>query len=61
MEVAFFIMEVIGTVAFALSGAMEAMKHKMDALGVIFLGMTTAVGGGHYTRSIAWYNPAQDI
>ena len=41
-----FILELIGTVAFALSGAMLGVRKKMDLLGVVILGMTTAVGGG---------------
>ncbi len=46
MDLVFFILEIIGTVAFALSGALTAMKKQMDLLGTIVLGMTTAVGGG---------------
>lgn len=44
----FFIIfiELVGTVAFAVSGAMTAMKKKMDVFGVIILGLITAVGGG---------------
>lgn len=38
--------ELIGTVAFAVSGAMVASEKKMDIFGVVILGMTTAVGGG---------------
>ena len=41
-----FIIEIIGTIAFASSGAMVGIKKKMDLLGVCVLGMTTAVGGG---------------
>ena len=41
-----FIIEIIGTVAFASSGAMVGIKKQMDLLGVCVLGMTTAVGGG---------------
>lgn len=41
-----FILEMIGTAAFAVSGALVALKNKMDALGVLVLGMTTAIGGG---------------
>jgi uncharacterized membrane protein YeiH len=41
-----FVLEIIGTVAFAVSGAMVAAEKKMDIFGVIILGMTTAVGGG---------------
>lgn len=40
------ILEILGTIAFAISGAMVAIERKMDVLGVIILGMTTAVGGG---------------
>lgn len=40
------ILELIGTVAFSVSGAMTAMKKNMDIFGVMILGLTTAVGGG---------------
>ena len=39
-------MELIGTVAFAVSGAMTALRRQMDLLGVLILGLITAVGGG---------------
>ena len=42
----FFIIEIIGTVAFASSGALVAIKQRLDLLGVVVLGVTTAVGGG---------------
>ena len=57
MDSVFFILEVIGTVAFALSGALTAMKKKMDLLGTIVLGMTTAVGGGIIRDLIIGKNP----
>lgn len=41
-----FCVEILGTVAFSISGAMVAIQKKMDILGVIVLGVTTAVGGG---------------
>ena len=40
------ILEIIGTVAFAVSGAMTGLSKKMDIFGVVILGLTTAVGGG---------------
>lgn len=46
METFFFLFEIIGTVAFAISGAMTALKKNMDIFGVAILGLTTAVGGG---------------
>ena len=39
-------LELIGTVAFSVSGAITGLKKKMDILGVGILGLTTAVGGG---------------
>ncbi len=42
------VMELIGTVAFALSGAMVAVQKKLDLLGIIVLGEVTAVGGGMF-------------
>ncbi len=41
-----FVLEIIGTVAFALSGVTVALEKKMDLLGVIILGLSPAVGGG---------------
>lgn len=38
--------ELIGTIAFAASGAMLAIDRKLDLFGVIFLGAITACGGG---------------
>lgn len=46
MQTLIFIFELIGTVAFAISGAMTALKKDMDIFGVAILGLTTAVGGG---------------
>ncbi len=42
----FFVIEIVGTIAFASSGAMAAIRRQLDLLGVIVLGVTTAVGGG---------------
>lgn len=41
-----FILEIIGTIAFASSGAMVGIRKNMDIFGVMVLGITTAVGGG---------------
>jgi len=42
----YLVFEIIGTIAFALSGAMVAIGKKMDILGITILGVTTATGGG---------------
>ena len=46
MNIWITILQLIGTVSFAVSGAMTAMRKGMDVLGVVVLGLTTAVGGG---------------
>ena len=45
------ILDIIGVVAFAISGAMTAIKKRMDLLGICVLGIVTAVGGG-ITRDV---------
>ena len=42
----FFLTELIGTIAFAISGAVIAIERRLDLFGVLFLGATTAIGGG---------------
>ncbi|GAK39482.1 hypothetical protein TCA2_1970 [Paenibacillus sp. TCA20] len=42
----FEIFSIIGTIAFAMSGAFVAMEEDYDILGVVVLGMVTAFGGG---------------
>ena len=46
MEQLFLILELVGTLAFAASGAITGLKKNMDVFGVCILGLTTAVGGG---------------
>lgn len=46
MEDVMFVLELIGAVAFAVSGAMVAIEKKADIFGVLFLAVTTALGGG---------------
>ena len=45
-EIFIFAVEMIGTTAFAVSGALTAIQKKLDMLGIIVLGCTTAIGGG---------------
>ncbi|WP_336786522.1 trimeric intracellular cation channel family protein [Paenibacillus sp. MMO-177] len=42
----FGVFSIIGTVAFAVSGAIVAMEEEYDILGVFVLGLVTAFGGG---------------
>ena len=41
-----FALEIIGTIAFAISGAVVGIQKKMDIFGVCILGLTASVGGG---------------
>lgn len=45
-ELIYFIVEIIGTVAFAMSGAMVAINKRVDIFGVLVLSSITALGGG---------------
>ena len=45
-DIIILIMEWIGTVAFAISGAIVAIRRGLDLFGVIIIGCVTAVGGG---------------
>ena len=46
METVLLVLEIIGTAAFAVSGAFVGVRRDMDVFGVIILGLTTDVGGG---------------
>ena len=46
MDTLILVLEIIGTVAFAVSGALTGIKRGMDLFGVMILGVATAVGGG---------------
>lgn len=42
----FHIIEILGTIAFAISGSLTAMSKKLDPFGVFIIAFVTAVGGG---------------
>lgn len=42
----FYLLDIIGTMAFAMSGALTAMNKKLDPFGVYIIAFVTAVGGG---------------
>lgn len=42
----FHLLEIIGTMAFAMSGALTAMHKKLDPFGIFIIAFVTAVGGG---------------
>lgn len=42
----FYLLDIIGTMAFTMSGALTAMHKKLDAFGIFIIAFVTAVGGG---------------
>ena len=42
----FQVIDILGTIAFAISGVLVAMSKRLDAFGVIIIAFVTAVGGG---------------
>lgn len=53
----FFIFEIIGTVAFAITGVITAIEKKLDIFGAVVLGTVTAVGGGMVRDILLGYLP----
>jgi uncharacterized membrane protein YeiH len=41
-----FVIEILGTVSFAMSGAFAAMQKRFDVFGVLIIAFVTSVGGG---------------
>ncbi|KZE36392.1 hypothetical protein AV656_14715 [Bhargavaea cecembensis] len=54
------VLNIIGTLAFAVSGALVAMEEKYDIFGIMILGFTTAFGGGTI-RNLLLGIPVEDI
>ena len=52
-----YILDILGTFAFAISGALVASKKKFDLFGVIIIAFVTAVGGGMIRDVLIDYNP----
>jgi len=38
--------DILGTIAFSISGVLTSMKKRMDAFGILIIAFVTAVGGG---------------
>ena len=46
MDVLWLLFDVIGTIAFAISGALLGIQRRMDIFGILILALVTAIGGG---------------
>lgn len=42
----FNILDLLGTIAFAISGALSAMNRRLDLFGIFIIAFVTAIGGG---------------
>lgn len=42
----FYTIDILGTIAFAISGVLVAMNKKMDLFGILIIAFVTAIGGG---------------
>ena len=49
--------ELLGTAAFAIAGAMLALRHQMDLFGVVVIGLISATGGGVLRDVLLGYLP----
>lgn len=49
--------EMVGTIAFAISGAVVGIRRNMDVFGIVILSILTAVGGGMIRDVLAGYTP----
>lgn len=41
-----FVIEILGTISFAMSGSFAAMQRRFDPFGVVIIAFITSVGGG---------------
>jgi len=53
----FIALDILGTIAFAISGALVAMRKKFDPFGVFIISFVTAVGGGTLRDVLIGQNP----
>lgn len=58
----YFVIDILGTIAFAISGVLVAMDKRLDVFGVLIIAFVTAVGGGTLRdlligiRPVGWLN-----
>jgi len=53
----YFTIDILGTIAFAISGVLVAMEKKLDLFGVFIIAFVTAVGGGTLRDLLIGYTP----
>ena len=53
----FYIIDILGTIAFAISGVLVAINKKMDPFGILIIAFVTAVGGGTLRDLLIGHTP----
>ncbi len=53
----FYTLDILGTIAFAISGALVAIHKKLDPFGVLIIAFATAIGGGTLRDVLIGRNP----
>lgn len=53
----FYILDILGTIAFAISGTLAAIHKKLDIFGIFIIAFVTAVGGGTIRDILIGRNP----
>lgn len=61
LELMVSLLEISGTVSFALSGVLTSAKRKFDLLGVVTVGIITAVGGGIMRDALIGVKPVSAL
>jgi len=60
----YYVLDILGTIAFAISGVLIAINKKMDVFGILMIAFVTAIGGGTLRDILIGHAPVswmQDI
>lgn len=61
MDIIWYMFDIIGTIAFAVSGALVGVARKMDIFGMAVLALATAIGGGIVRDVLLGYFPPNSL
>ncbi len=53
----FYTLDILGTIAFAISGVLVAIHKKMDPFGILIIAFVTAIGGGTLRDILIGHTP----
>lgn len=61
MDIIWYMFDMIGTISFAVSGALVGVARKMDIFGMAVLALATAIGGGIVRDVLLGYFPPNSL